>query len=63
MQETRGNRLPGHGAQLVIAVFDDWDALQTVLEEIAVQEPGRSGTLLHRSGSTISDGRVSGLSA
>jgi hypothetical protein len=47
MQETRGKRLQEDGAQSVIAVFDDWDALQTVLEGIAVHESARSGTVLH----------------
>jgi hypothetical protein len=42
-----GVSLEEDGARCAIAVFDDWDTLQTVLEDIAVREPGRSGTVLH----------------
>jgi hypothetical protein len=35
------------GAQFVIAVFDDWDALQAVLKDASAYEFDRFGTLLH----------------
>jgi hypothetical protein len=47
MEETHGIRSQEYGAQFAIAVFDDWDALQTVLEDIAVHEPGRASIVLH----------------
>jgi hypothetical protein len=34
-------------AQFVITVFDDWHALQTVLQDMAADELGRFGTVLH----------------
>jgi len=34
-------------AQSVIAVFDDWEALQTVLVDMAAAELDRSSTVLH----------------
>jgi hypothetical protein len=47
MKETHGIRSQEHGAQFVIAVFDDWDALQGVLEDMSAREFDRFGTLLH----------------
>jgi hypothetical protein len=47
MKETHGIRSQEHGAQFVIAVFDDWDALQGVLEDVSAREFDRFGTLLH----------------
>jgi hypothetical protein len=47
MKATRGIQSQEDGAQFVIAVFDDWDALQTILEDMAEYEPSRSGAVLH----------------
>jgi hypothetical protein len=47
MQVAHGMRPQEDGAQFVIAVFDDWDALQTVLEDMAADETGRTGAVLH----------------
>jgi hypothetical protein len=46
MLETQ--RIPAEvGAQFVIAVFDEWEALQAVLEDMSLREFDRFGTLLY----------------
>ena len=47
MEETRSTRSREDGGQFVIAVFDDWDALQTVLEDMAGHGLSRADTVLH----------------
>ena len=47
MHETHGILAQEVGAQFVIAVFDDWNALQAVLKDMSVREFDRFGTLLH----------------
>jgi hypothetical protein len=47
MKRTRGIRSKGAGAQFVIAVFDDWEALQAVLDEMGAPELHRLGAVLH----------------
>jgi hypothetical protein len=47
MQETRDRQRREDGVQFVIAVFDDWEALQTVMGDLRTHELGRADTLLH----------------
>jgi hypothetical protein len=47
MQLTQGIRSQGDGTQFVIAVFDDWDALERILADMAAHGSIRSGTVLH----------------
>ena len=47
MDKIHSRSLEEIGAQYVIAVFDDWDALQAVLDDMSAGEFDRFGTLLH----------------
>ena len=47
MKTTRSTRSPGEVAHFVIAVFDDWDALETVLGDMVKPVSSRSGTVFH----------------
>ena len=48
MQVAHGIRRQSDGIEFVIAVFDDWDALQTVLEDMVTEHgPRLSATVLH----------------
>ena len=47
MKKTRDIRWRDTGAQFVIAVFDDWAALQAVLDDIGAPELDRYSAVLH----------------
>jgi hypothetical protein len=47
MQETHAIRTQEHGSQFVIAVFEDWEALQGVLGDMAGQVLAHFSTVLH----------------
>lgn len=47
MRKAHNIRSQEDRSQFVIAVFDDWHALQTVLQDMTADELGRFGTVLH----------------
>ena len=47
MQEAQHTRLEKSAAQIVVAVFDDWDALHAVLAGLEADATLHSGAVLH----------------
>jgi hypothetical protein len=47
MQQTWGIEAEKHGAQFVVAIFDDWEALHAVLVDLEARATLRSGAVLH----------------
>jgi hypothetical protein len=61
MKRTSTVRLPGEVAHFVFAVFDDWDALETVLGDMVEPDSSRSGTVFHARKDNPPPGLRSGL--